>query len=72
LAEVRLIEELTGRAPAMKSCAEVDVARCTELLLKYQVDLGLGDATVAATSEQLKIRPILTIEERGFGAVQVQ
>src|ERR1700691_3664612 len=70
LAEVRLLEGLAGGALTMESFTEGDAARCKELLLKYKdLDLGLVDASVIATAERLKIRRILTVDERDFRAV---
>ena len=71
LAELRLLDGLTGGALAMEAFTEGDAVRCKELLVKYQdLDLGLVDASVIATAERLKIRRILTVDERDFRAVR--
>jgi predicted nucleic acid-binding protein len=47
--------------------------RCSELIAQYQdLKLGLADAVVMATAEELKIYQILTVDERDFRAVRLQ
>jgi len=47
--------------------------RCSELMAQYQdLKLGLADAAVMATAEELKIYQILTVDERDFRAVRLQ
>ncbi len=48
-----------------------DVSRCRALLQTYaDLDLGLADASVIAAAERLRVRRILTVDERHFRAVR--
>lgn len=48
-----------------------DLTRCRELVGQYRdLGLGLADASVAATAERLKLRRLLSVDERHFRAVQ--
>jgi predicted nucleic acid-binding protein len=48
-----------------------DVSRCQALLASYaDLDIGLADASVIAAAERLKVRRILTVDERHFRAVR--
>ena len=48
-----------------------DLLRCRELISQYrELKLGLADAAVVATAERLKIRRLLTVDQRYFRAVQ--
>lgn len=48
-----------------------DLKRTRTLLETYaDLDLGLADATVIATAERLRLRRILTVDERDFRAVR--
>ena len=47
--------------------------RCSELIAQYRdLKLGLADAAVMASAEELKIYQILTVDERDFRAVRLQ
>ncbi|EDN69594.1 conserved hypothetical protein [Beggiatoa sp. PS] len=47
--------------------------RCSNLMAQYHdLKLGLADAAVMATAEELNIYQILTVDERDFRAVRLQ
>ncbi len=48
-----------------------DIQRCRALLAQYRdLDIGLCDASVAATAERLGIDRILTVDERDFRVIR--
>jgi len=47
-----------------------DLVRCRELAVQYRdLEIGLADATVAATAERLHINRLLTLDQRHFRTI---
>ena len=70
-AELDFLASLESGAFLVEPPTQADVARIRELVEQYRdLDLGLADAAVVATAERLRVRTILTVDERDFRAVR--
>ena len=69
-AELIFIQDVISGAFTLESFTLVDLARSRDLIEHYRgLNLGLADAAVIAVAERLRIRRILTVDERDFHAV---
>ncbi len=69
-AELDFLEGIANGAYSLEAFIQTDLERCRELIAGYRdLDLGLVDAALIATSERLGIQNILTVDERDFRAV---
>ncbi len=69
-AELDFIDGLIGGAYLLEPFTDIDLRRSRDLIAKYRdLDLGLADAAVIATAERLRIRRVLTVDERDFRTV---
>lgn len=67
----RFLEGVKIGGFVLEPLTSADVTRCQALLKTYtDLDLGLADASVIATADRLKVRRILTVDERHFRAVR--
>jgi predicted nucleic acid-binding protein len=70
-AELDLLDDIQAGAFALESFTTADLNRTRELIAQYhELDLGLADAAVIATAERLRLRRILTVDERHFRVVR--
>jgi uncharacterized protein len=70
-AELDFLDGVIGGAFTLEPFTPPDLARCREIIAAYRdLDLGLVDAAVMAVAERLRIRRILTVDERDFRAVK--
>lgn len=70
-AELDFLHGLEIGAFLMEPFLAEDLARARELIARYRdLDLGLADAAVVATAERLRLRTILTVDERDFRVVR--
>ena len=70
-AVLRFLEGIKIGWYMLEPLTSVDLNRCGSLLQTYEdLNLGLADGAVIATAERLKIRRILTVDERHFRTVR--
>jgi len=70
-AELDLLEAVVGGAYTLEMPTREDLVRSSELVIQYRdLDIGLADASVVATSERLGIERILTVDYRDFRVVR--
>lgn len=70
-AELDFLDSVIGGAFTLEPLTPPDLSRCREIIAAYRdLDLGLVDAAVMAVAERLRIRRILTVDERDFRAVK--
>jgi uncharacterized protein len=69
-ASLQFLRDLADGAFQVEAVGVTDLKRCTDLISKYaDLDLGLCDAAVVAVAERLRIKRLLTVDERDFRAV---
>lgn len=69
-AELDFLASLEAGAFSLEPFTGADLERVRELIATYRdLDLGLADAAVVATAERLRVRHLLTVDERDFRAV---
>ena len=69
-AELDFLDDILAGAFALEHLTAADLARSRELIEQFRsLDLGLADAAVIATADRLRVRRILTVDERDFRAV---
>ncbi len=69
-AELDFLNDVLAGAFTLEPFALADLARSRELIEQYRsLDLGLADAAVISAAERLRVRRILTVDERDFRAV---
>ena len=57
----------------LEPTTRADIERSRELIAMYRsLDIGVVDSAVIATAERLKIRRVLTVDERDFRAVKAK
>ena len=70
-AELDFLDAISAGHFTLEPLLEDDLRRCRELIeLHRDSDLGLADAAVIATAERLKVKRVLTVDERHFRAVR--
>ncbi len=69
-AEFDFLDDILAGAFTLEPLTAADLARSRDLLEQFRsLDLGLADASVIATADRLRVRRILTVDERDFRAV---
>lgn len=69
----RFVDALLTSGPPIEWGTPRDLERSLELDHQYaDLDLGLVDAVVMAVAERLGARAIVTLDERDFGAVELE
>lgn len=69
-AELDFIDSVLSGAFVLEPMTEPDLQRARDILTQYRdLDVGLVDAAVMATSERLGTNRILTLDQRDFRAV---
>jgi predicted nucleic acid-binding protein len=70
-AELDFLSAASSGHYALEVFTEADLTRSQELLKTYRdLDLGLVDAAIAATAERLKVKNILTVDQKHFHAIR--
>jgi hypothetical protein len=62
-------ESLAAGELVVENLTPADLARCAELLAKYDF-LGLVDASLVAVAERLKLKSLVTTDQRDFRRVR--
>jgi len=66
-AELDFIYGILSGEYALEPTTPNDIRRARDIIATYRdLDIGLADAAVAATADRLRIRTILTIDQRDF------
>lgn len=70
-AELCFFQDVTNGSFLLEPLTMTDWTRCRELVATYRdLNPGLADTAVFATAEWLKIRTVLTVDERDFRAMR--
>jgi uncharacterized protein len=67
--EQMFVESLADGEIAVENLTQPDLARCAQLLAKYDF-LGLVDASLVAVAERLKLKALVTTDRRDFRRVR--
>jgi predicted nucleic acid-binding protein len=70
-AELLLLEQVELGAYQLEPFSATDVARARAVILRYAaLEVGLADASIVVLSERHRIRDVLTLDQRHFGALR--
>lgn len=70
-AEIDFLNGIASTAYNLEPLQSTDLNRCRELIAQYRdLDIGLADAAIVATSERLGVERILTVDTRDFRAIK--
>jgi len=72
-AELDFLQDIFNGVYHLHHLDQIALQNCHNLIAQYRdLKLGLSDASVMTTAEELNIYQILTIDERDFRAVKLQ
>lgn len=72
-AEVDFVRDLLNGVFRLQPVEKGLLGRCSELMSQYRdLHLGLADTLVMATAERLRVRRVMTVDQRHFRAVKLR